>query len=348
MSTQPKRARIQDEFSEQDETAEKKEKDGVSSLMEDFNIQDDEKQRTGQPDDSAPLDAAKGKERFLQRSQSRKEAKEKTKLTLNDTGETSNYMYKLGQKIAKFGKEKNSKQIKQQAKDMCALAEEYLKLTETSAEGWYFVKACCLFNAALRRYQKIQWDIKDQENTTGSQETYIKKRLQVIETEFLKKVPSNPKVSNMSTSESAIKFRSLINEVREYETNTINHIHENVMKIDLSGTADMSEDAEIQTIEESNIFYNTVTDKIKGFHNSVIEDCMKVLGVPQCRYAILGHGSLARKEATAWSDLEFSVLYDPTEKSPEHVEDIKAYFRVLAHYIHIKILNLAETLPYCL
>ncbi|CAH1800381.1 unnamed protein product, partial [Owenia fusiformis] len=324
------------------------EQDEVSSLIEHLDIQNVENHGAGQSQDSAPLDAPKGKERFLQRSQSRKEAKETTRSnSLNDTGETSTYMYRLGQRIAKYGKkQKNSKQIEQQAKDMCELAEEYLKLTETSPEGWYFTKACCLLNAALRRYQKIQQDNED--HNTGSRIANIKERLQVTETEFLKKVPSTPKVSNMSTSESATKLNSLINKVREYETNTINHIHENVMKIDLSITADMSEEAEIQTIEESNVFYNELTDKIKWFHNSVIEDCMKVLGVPQCRYAILGHGSLARKEATAWSDLEFSVLYDPTGKSPEQIEDIKAYFRVLAHYIHIKILNLSETLPYCL
>ncbi|CAH1793248.1 unnamed protein product [Owenia fusiformis] len=349
-----KRTKLQEESGGENTNGKTEEKDEGLSSMEDLNLTE-VGAREGQadkPENFAHHELPEGRDRFLQREQAQRQAREKSSSDiLKGIGETSDYMYSLGQNIAKLGKvkKKNNEQLENQARDMCKLAEEYLKLTEESPEAWYFVKACCLFNTASRRYEEIQQN-KGSDNISGtcSHEMYIKERLQYIETEFLKRVPDTPKVYNKSTSESTAKFRSLINEVRKYETDTINHIQNNVMKIDLSTTADMSEDAEIQTIEQSNIFYNEVTDKIKVFHWSVIEDCMKVLGVPQCRYAILGHGSLARKEATAWSDLEFSVLYDPNGKSEEQIEGIKAYFRVLAHYIHIKIINLGETLPYCL
>lgn len=68
----------------------------------------------------------------------------------------------------------------------------------------------------------------------------------------------------------------------------------------------------------------------------MIESCFKVLPLPDnCVYSIITLGSLAREEATPYSDFEWAILIE----NPKH----KDYFRRLSELLWIKIINLGET-----
>ena len=69
------------------------------------------------------------------------------------------------------------------------------------------------------------------------------------------------------------------------------------------------------------------------------KDCESRLGKPPCDYAIIALGSVARMEATPYSDLEFAILY-----SDPDIGDKISYFRVLSHLLHLKVINLGETI----
>ncbi|CAH1776734.1 unnamed protein product [Owenia fusiformis] len=246
-------------------------------------------------------------------------------------------MYELGKQITKCNE---NDELSKQARLMVQLGNMYADLAKKTKEGWHFVWASTLYNAALHRINKDKSSV-DYANEPSAYE--INDALQQLETNFLLLVAKVSKGQDESPKDYTRRYKETLTKLREYSNETVNNIHTNDMQLD-SETFDMTKDSEISMIKHSKKFYEELTCKIKGFHSLLMDECISVMGKPDCRYAWIGLGSLARKEATAWSDLESAIIFDPSGKTDEEIEKIKQYFRDLVHYLHLKVINLGETL----
>ena len=79
------------------------------------------------------------------------------------------------------------------------------------------------------------------------------------------------------------------------------------------------------------------TANMSHFVQSLIAACQTVLGEPPVDFEVVGFGSLARREMTPHSDLEFGILLGP------HTPADVPYFEAITRALQVKILLLGET-----
>jgi len=103
--------------------------------------------------------------------------------------------------------------------------------------------------------------------------------------------------------------------------------------------------AESKSILTMQGIYRELTADMKQLIRQMIADCIEeyslLLGYPPCEYAFFGLGSMARDEMTPYSDLEFGILIAEEDKSGIN----KTYFQHITRVLHLKIINLGETIP---
>ena len=87
-----------------------------------------------------------------------------------------------------------------------------------------------------------------------------------------------------------------------------------------------------------------VTDSFVCIMNNVSKECIKLMGTPPCLYAVVGMGSLARKEVTPYSDFEHVIILEEGVQSKPNYQDILKYFRWFTVIFQIIIINLKETI----
>ena len=83
-----------------------------------------------------------------------------------------------------------------------------------------------------------------------------------------------------------------------------------------------------------------ITTDYKQIMIKLCQYCVDVMGPPPCKFAVVGMGSLARKEITPYSDFEHMILLENLANYKIHLE----YFRWFSVIFHTIILNLQESI----
>ena len=126
---------------------------------------------------------------------------------------------------------------------------------------------------------------------------------------------------------------NLRNEVREFLENKVPRISEITSKT--SGIAlSKSKTTAIQQLNK------LIAHKYKQIMAEISQYCEDTMGKAPCEYAIVGMGSLAREEITAYSDFEHIILLFDDENYKSYLE----YFKWFSVIFHIVVLNVQETI----
>ena len=86
------------------------------------------------------------------------------------------------------------------------------------------------------------------------------------------------------------------------------------------------------------------TSDYKHIMAEILQYCENVMGNTPCKFALVGMGSLARKEITPYSDFEHIIVLEENSQQRSNYETILKYFRWLSVIFQIIVINLQETI----
>lgn len=95
-------------------------------------------------------------------------------------------------------------------------------------------------------------------------------------------------------------------------------------------------------IEKSRKLFQDIAEGMREFLAQLYQKAEEVIGTAPCKYAIIGLGSMALKQMTPYSDLEFAILIED-QKDKLKNQTHKDYFKNISQLVHFYVINLGET-----
>ncbi|XP_066285166.1 tetratricopeptide repeat protein 28-like [Branchiostoma lanceolatum] len=211
-----------------------------------------------------------------------------------------------------------------EAECLCRLGNVYVQCGKRTKEGRKFTQAAALYNAAMARSDRNKHSVT--------------KRLQEIEKWFLHYG------ANVETKpvpyDSAVRHQKRLQDMRTRAKSQLEVINEqhNPYQYDEDDPVMITVEAERAEAVKA-LFKNIAKDR-QSLIKDLVDECIVILGPPPCKYAFIGLGSQATELVTPYSDLEFAILIEDGKDN----DVTRRYFLNLTHYLHLKVINLGETI----
>ena len=163
----------------------------------------------------------------------------------------------------------------------------------------------------------------------------IKSDLSELCRHILKQSNANNQTADLIAKSQQVKVSvtNLRNEVKVFLESKVPKISEITSKTNLIAL-NIAKTTAIQQLNK------LIAHKYKQIMAELSQYCENVMGKPPCKYAIVGMGSLAREEITAYSDFEHIILLFDDENYKSYLN----YFKWFSVIFHIVVLNVQETI----
>ncbi|KAI8486767.1 hypothetical protein Bbelb_355150 [Branchiostoma belcheri] len=220
--------------------------------------------------------------------------------------------------------DRNKPDQRKEADCLCRLGGVYVQQGIRTKEGRRFTQAAALYNSALAR-------AKEDENK-------VMKSLRDTEKLFLQftvNVANEPSLSDL-----AIRHKKRLEDMRARARSRLEAIDQqhNPYQYDEDDPAMITVEAERAKAVKA--LCKSIAKDRQVFIKDLVDECIGTLGPPPCKYAFIGLGSQATEMVTPYSDLEFTILIEDGKDN----DDTRQYFLNLTHYLHLKVINLRETI----
>ena len=192
------------------------------------------------------------------------------------------------------------------------------------------IQSAALFNAALVRLPK-----KDSNNRAEIEEDLKQLCSKVL-------LAASAKDKNADLCKQAATVKLAISKMRKKFEEKIKELK----KIPKRTSKDRLRHLEEEKIDFIEKLQNEITYDYKQIMIKLAEFCEKVMGDPPCKYAVVGMGSMARKEITPYSDFEHIITLENVVLDFDELKKQKTflYFRWFSVVFHVVVVNLQETI----